>query len=221
MVGDYDTARLEQSGPTAGFGDTMPHAVDYYLAPQSPWTYLGHERLVRMARDAGAVVRVRPMDLGKVFPASGGLPLAKRPPQRQAYRLVELQRFRDHLKLPLNLHPRFFPVDGNPAARLIIAVDQHDGGDAALRLAGAAMAAVWSQERDIAAPAVLADLLRESGLAASRLDDAMVPAVQQRYDENTQAAIDLGLFGSPSYVVDGELFWGQDRLDFVQRKLQS
>jgi 2-hydroxychromene-2-carboxylate isomerase len=199
----------------------MPHAIDYFLAPQSPWTYLGHERLVRMAREAGAQVRVRPMDLGKVFPVSGGLPLAKRAPQRQAYRLVELQRFRDHLKLPLTLQPRFFPVAGDAAARLVIAVDQQDGGDAALRLAGAAMAAVWSQERDIASPAVLGELLRECGLAASRLEDALAPVVQQRYDENTQAAIDLGLFGSPSYVVDGELFWGQDRLDFVQRKLQS
>jgi carboxymethylenebutenolidase len=199
----------------------MPHAVDYYLAPQSPWTYLGHERIVRMAREAGAAVRVRPMDLGKVFPVSGGLPLAKRAPQRQAYRLLELQRFRDQLKLPLNLHPKFFPVDGNHAARLVVAVDQHDGPDAALRLAGAAMAAVWVQDRDIASPQVLGELLRESGLLASRLDDAMAPGVQQTFDENTQAAIDLGLFGSPSYVVDGELFWGQDRLDFVQRKLQS
>jgi 2-hydroxychromene-2-carboxylate isomerase len=199
----------------------MPHAIDYFLAPQSPWTYLGHDRLVRMAREAGASVRVLPMDLGKVFPVSGGLPLAKRAPQRQAYRLVELQRFRDHLKLPLTLQPRFFPVDGNAAARLIVAVDQQDGTDAALRMAGAAMAAVWAQERDIANPVVLAELLAECGLPAARLDDSLAAAVQQRYDENTQAAIDMGLFGSPSYVVDGELFWGQDRLDFVQRKLQS
>jgi 2-hydroxychromene-2-carboxylate isomerase len=199
----------------------MPHAIDYFLAPQSPWTYLGHERFVRMAREAGSPVQVRPMDLGKVFPVSGGLPLAKRAPQRQAYRLVELQRFRDHLKLPLNLQPKFFPVSGDAAARMIIAVDQQDGAEAALRIAGASMAAVWAQERDIANPAVLAELLRECGLPASRLEDSMQPAVQQRYDENSQAAIDKGLFGSPSYVVDGELFWGQDRLDFVQRKLQS
>jgi 2-hydroxychromene-2-carboxylate isomerase len=199
----------------------MPHAIDYFLAPQSPWTYLGHERFVRMAREAGSPVQVRPMDLGKVFPVSGGLPLAKRAPQRQAYRLVELQRFRDHLKLPLNLQPKFFPVSGDAAARMIIAVDQQDGAEAALRIAGASMAAVWAQERDIANPAVLAELLRECGLPASRLEGSMQPAVQQRYDENSQAAIDKGLFGSPSYVVDGELFWGQDRLDFVQRKLQS
>jgi carboxymethylenebutenolidase len=199
----------------------VPHAIEYFLAPQSPWTYLGHERFVAMARAAGTAVRVLPMDLGRVFPVSGGLPLPKRAPQRQAYRLVELQRFRDHLGLPLNLHPRFFPVSADPASRLIIAVDLHDGSEAALRLTGAVLTAVWAQERDIADAATLAGLLRECGLAAARLDDAAAPAVQQRYDENTQAAIDRGLFGSPSYVVDGELFWGQDRLEFVQRKLQS
>ena len=199
----------------------MPTTVDYYLAPQSPWTYLGHERFVRMARETGATVRVLPIDLGRVFPVSGGLPLAKRPPQRQAYRLVELRRFSEHLGLPLNLHPRFFPVAADEAARLIIAVRRHDGEEAALRVTGAILAAVWTQERDIADRQVLGRLLSETGLDAARLEQAREPAVQEDYDRNTQAAIDLGVFGSPSYVVAGEIFWGQDRLDFVQRRLQA
>lgn len=176
---------------------------------------------MRIARDTGATVRVLPMDLGQVFPVSGGLPLAKRPPQRQAYRLVELRRFSEHLNIPLNLHPRFFPVAGDPAARLIVAVDQHDGADAALRLAGAVLAAVWAQERDIADAGTLGTLLAECGLPAERLAQAGDPGVQEQYQRNTQAAIDRGLFGSPSYVVDGELFWGQDRLDFLERKLRT
>ncbi len=176
---------------------------------------------MRIAGEAGAAVRVLPMDLGKVFPVSGGLPLAKRPPQRQAYRLVELRRFSEHLRIPLNLHPKFFPVAGDPAARLIIAVDQHDGAQAALKLAGAVLAAVWAQERDIADPATLGALLAEAGLPADRLGQSGEAAVQAQYDRNTQDAIDRSLFGSPSYVVDGELFWGQDRLEFLQRKLQS
>jgi carboxymethylenebutenolidase len=195
--------------------------VDYYLAPQSPWTYLGHERIVRIAREAGAQVRVLPIDLGRVFPVSGGLPLPKRAPQRQAYRLVELQRFSEHLGLPLHLHPKYFPVAGDAAARLIVAVDRHDGTDAALRMAGAILAAVWAQERDIASADVLATLLAECGLPAERLAQSREDAIQQRYAQCTQAAIDLGVFGSPSYVVDGEIFWGQDRLDFVQRRLQA
>ena len=199
----------------------MPRTIDYYFAPQSPWTYLGHARFCALLARAGADVRVLPVDLGGVFPVSGGLPLAKRAPQRQAYRLVELQRFSSWLGLPLNLQPRFFPVSGDAAARLIIAVDQQDGSAAALRLAGAVMSAVWAQQRDIADTAVLAELLAEQGLAAERLVDAGDAAVQARYAAHTQQAIDAGVFGAPSYVLDGEIFWGQDRLDFLERRLQA
>ena len=198
----------------------MSTAIDYYLAPQSPWTYLGHERFVRIAATAGAEVRVLPMDLGgKVFPVSGGLPLGQRAPQRQAYRLVELARFRDALGLPLNVRPKYFPVAGDDAARLIIAVDAADGSAAALHIAGAVLAAVWAQERNIADAATLAELLAECGLPAGRLEASRSPEVQARYERNTQQAIDAGVFGSPSYVIEGEIFWGQDRLDFVERRL--
>ena len=198
----------------------MTLAIDYYLAPQSPWTYLGHERFVRMAAQAGAAVNLLPVDLGgKIFPVSGGLPLSQRSPQRQSYRLLELARWRDFLQLPLNIKPRFFPVAGDDAARLIIAVDQADGSAAALRLAGAVLAAVWAQERDIANPATRAELLAECGLSAQRATDAQSAAVQATYERNTQQAIEAGVFGAPSYVVEGELYWGQDRLDFVQRRL--
>lgn len=199
----------------------MARNVDYFLATMSPWTYLGHERFVRIAREAGAQVRLRPMDLGKVFPVSGGLPLARRAPQRQAYRLVELKRFSEHLGLPMNLQPKFFPVSGDASCRLLVAVDRHDGTEAALRLAGAVLAGVWAQERDIADAGTLAQMLADCGLPARRLDDAQAPEVQKLYEGHTQAAIDAGVFGAPSFVVDGELFWGQDRLDFVQRRLQS
>lgn len=195
--------------------------IDYFFAPQSPWTYLGHARLVVMAEAAGATVQVLPVDLGRVFPVSGGLPLARRAPQRQAYRLVDLQRFGSFLGLPLVLQPRFFPVAGDDAARLIIAVDQADGASASLRLTGAVLAAVWAQERNIADPAVLAELLHETGLAGLRLQEARSAQVQARYDVQTQEAIDAGIFGAPTYRIDGELFWGQDRLDFVARKLAA
>lgn len=199
----------------------MPHTADYYFAPQSPWAYLGHERFARMARDADATLRVLPVDLGAVFKVSGGLPLGQRPAQRQAYRLVELQRFADHLTLPINIKPRFFPVAGDPAAHLIIAVDQHDGVDAAMKLAGAVMKAVWAEERDIADADTLAALLAETGLEAERLEQSNEAEVQTRYAADTEAAIEAGVFGAPSYVVDGEIFWGQDRLYFVQQRLAS
>ncbi len=199
----------------------MSKTVDYYFAPQSPWTYLGHERLAAIAFKAGAAIRVLPVDLGRVFPVSGGLPLPKRAPQRQAYRLAELARFSKHLQLPMNISPKFFPVSGDDAAKLIIAVDLHDGAAQAFGLAGAIQKACWAEERDIALEATLTEILLSLGLPAERIAQAQSQAVQERYDTATQQAIDMGVFGAPTYVVDGEMFWGQDRLDFVQRKLQA
>jgi 2-hydroxychromene-2-carboxylate isomerase len=196
--------------------------IDYYLAPQSPWTYFGHARLLQMAKQAGATVRIMPVDLGgQIFPATGGLPVGQRPPQRQAYRLVELQRFSHFLQMPFNLKPKFFPVAGDDAARLIIAVDQHDGVDAAMKVCGAVLAAVWVQERDIADASVLQAILQEQDIAADRWQAALAPAAQDAYMAYTRKAMDAGVFGAPSYVVDGEIFWGQDRLDFLQRRLQA
>jgi len=197
----------------------VSQTIDYFFAPQSPWTYLGHARFIAIAAAAAATVHVMPIDLGKVFPVSGGLPLGKRAAQRQAYRLAELARFGKYLGLPLNIKPKYFPVAGDDAARLIIAVDMADGTAAALRLTGAVLTAVWAQERDVADAMALAELLQESGLAPDRLGQSRSAAVEQRYQAYTQAAIDAGVFGAPSYCVAGEIFWGQDRLDFLQRRL--
>lgn len=200
----------------------MGRTVDYYFAPQSPWAYLGHQRLTDIAQRTGASIRVMPIDLGgKVFPISGGLPLGQRAPQRQAYRLVELQRFSQHLNAPLNLKPKYFPVGGDDAARLIIAADLAQGSAAAMKIAGAILSACWAQERNMADEKVLAELLAEQGLPAALLEQSHSQAAQERYEACTQQAIDAGVFGAPTYVVDGEIYWGQDRLDFVERALAA
>jgi 2-hydroxychromene-2-carboxylate isomerase len=199
----------------------VSRVIDYYFAPNSPWSYLGHDRFAAIAKAAGAQVKVLPVDLGKVFPASGGLPLAKRAPQRQAYRLVEIARFSKHLGIPMNLHPKFFPVATEDAAKLIVAVDELDGGDAAMALAGALLRAVWAEDRNIAAAHDLAATLEALRLPARRLEDAQSQAVHERYEADSQRAIEIGVFGAPTFIIDGEMFWGQDRLDFVERKLKA
>jgi carboxymethylenebutenolidase len=125
------------------------------------------------------------------------------------------------LQLPLNVQPKFFPVAADPSARLIIAADLQNGPQAALRLSGAVFAAVWVQERDIASATTLAELLEECGLPPELLAHSQSATVQDQYDANTRAAIEAGLFGAPSYCVDGEIFWGQDRLEFLERKLKT
>ena len=199
----------------------MSDTIDYFFAPISPWTFLGHQRLSDLAQAHGATVRVMPVDLGQVFSVSGGLPLPKRAPQRQAYRLVELRRFAQHLNVPLNPEPAHFPVAGDPAAKLIVATDAQEGWATAMRLTGAIGAAVWVQERNIADEATLVQLLDECGLPESLLALSQTDDVQARYAANTQAAMDAGVFGAPTYGVEGELFWGQDRLDFLARRLAA
>jgi len=193
--------------------------IDYYFATVSPWMYLGHERFVALARQHGATVAVKPMNLGDVFPVSGGLPLSKRAPQRQAYRLVELKRWSEFLGVPLNVQPKFFPANGDLAACWILAAAEL-GTDEALALTGAVGRALWAQERDIADAATLAAIAGESGLDGAKLAArAASPDMSARYAALTQEAIARGVFGAPTYVVGDELFWGQDRLDFLARKL--
>ena len=198
----------------------MPKTIEYYFAPQSPYAYLGHARFVEIAGRHGAQVDLRPCDIGKIFSQSGGLPLAKRAPQRQAYRMAELLRWRAYLGLPMNVQPKFFPVSGDAAARLIIAAQLAHGTDAALALTGAIMAAVWEEEKNIADADTLTALANAHELdGGALLKSSETPSVQAAYDGFTDAAIAASVFGAPWYVVDGEGFWGQDRLDFVDRKL--
>jgi 2-hydroxychromene-2-carboxylate isomerase len=197
----------------------MSHTIDYYFAAQSPWAFLGHQRIWDLANQADATLCVMPVDFGQVFAASGGLPLGKRAPQRQKYRLLELARFSQALSIPMHVEPQFFPVAGDDASRVIIAVDQAHGTQAAMAYTSAVFNAVWTQQRNIADAQVLAELLHECGLEASCMAHAQTPQVQAIYAQNTQRAVEAHVFGAPSYVVDGEMFWGQDRIDFVARKL--
>ncbi|MFS8933009.1 Conserved hypothetical protein; Putative Glutathione S-transferase related [Cupriavidus taiwanensis] len=200
----------------------MSKLVDYYLTPQSPYVYMGHARFSDIAARHGVQVNLKPCDLGKVFSVSGGLPLAQRPPQRQAYRLVELRRWSAFLNIPLNLEPTFFPVSGDAASKLIIAAQLAHGTARAMALTGAIGAAVWAQQRNIADAATLAQIADEAGLDGAGLVRASeAQSVQAAYAQNTQEAISAGVFGAPWYVYDGEPFWGQDRLDFLDRALAA
>jgi len=197
----------------------MSKLIDYYFATISPFMYLGHDRLVAIAAKHGATIAVKPINLGEVFPVSGGLPLSKRAPQRQAYRLVELERWSDHLDIPLNCQPRFFPVNGDLAASWILAA-QEQGLDAAMALTGAIGRAIWAQERDVASESTLFGIAEELRLDAAALARrAATPEILGRYKAYTQEAIERKIFGAPTYIYRDELFWGQDRLDFLDRAL--
>ena len=186
----------------------MSKTIHYYMTPSSPWTYLGHARFEALAKKHGAAVNVMPVDYGVIFPQSGGLPLAKRAPQRQAYRLVELKRWSEFLGVPIVIQPKFFPVNATPAAELIW------GAPAAKRmaLAGDLLSALWKDDRDLADPAVLQEIGSKHGA---------VGGDKAAFEANTQEALERQVFGAPSYVYRDEIFWGQDRLELLARALSE
>ena len=118
----------------------MAKHVDYYVSLNSPWTYLGSKRFEAIAKKHGADVTIWPVDFGSVFAVSGGLPLPKRAPQRQAYRMMELKRWRDHLGVKLTLEPKFFPANEVPAAKCVIALREQGRMADAIKLAHAVLA---------------------------------------------------------------------------------
>ncbi|MDX1541715.1 MAG: 2-hydroxychromene-2-carboxylate isomerase [Geminicoccaceae bacterium] len=198
----------------------MTREITVFYAHSSPWTYLGWQRMRDILERTGASATFRPIFMAPVFQASGGLPLGQRPKQRQAYRLMELERWRKRLDVDINLHPKFFPVDDRLAARVAIAHDL-EGGDVA-KLSQAIMRAVWEEERDIADGGTLEALAGEQGLDGRALIQAAEgPEVERRYDQNTELAIEVGVFGVPTFQIGDELFWGQDRLDFVEEALRQ
>jgi 2-hydroxychromene-2-carboxylate isomerase len=197
----------------------MRKTVTYYMTVVSPWTYLGHDRFVALCAKHGATIDQKPVDLGRIFPVSGGLPLKQRAPQRQAYRLVELARWQAQLGIPLNAQPRFAASGPDLAARWTLAAIERDP-QRALEFTSAVMRARWAEERDIGDAATLAACAESAGLPAAELAErSAAPDIAARYDAATQEAVDRQVFGTPWYVIDGESFWGQDRLDFVARKL--
>ncbi len=192
--------------------------IDYFDAMSSPWTYLGHQRFEKLAQRFALTIRHKPMDLLKVWSVSGGLPLKQRAQQRQVYRHLELKRWSEILSLPCNLEPRYHPVADRRACYLVIAAMQQ-GLDWS-RLTIALLRAVWVEDRNIADHPTLVAIANESGMdGAALLAATEAESVKAEYEANTQEAIALGVFGAPTYVYEGEMFWGQDRLLILEYRL--
>jgi 2-hydroxychromene-2-carboxylate isomerase len=198
----------------------MPRQVDYYFSFQSPWAYIGHRLFSEVASTYGLKVNHKPVLLVDLFSETGGLPLAKRHPVRQRYRMVELQRWRDKRGLQFQLQPSNWPFSARLADGMVIAaVEAGHNPDPFLRRA---FAAVWEDQLNLADPAVLARLADDAGLPGKALvERSGSDAVGAAYEQNRQDALASDVFGSPGYVLDGEVFWGQDRIELLADALKS
>jgi 2-hydroxychromene-2-carboxylate isomerase len=198
----------------------MSRTIDYVYTLMSPWAYLGFEPFHALAKKHGVTIRYRPIPILEVFNETGGLPLAKRPPTRQAYRLVELQRWRAARNVPLNLRPKGFPFDHALADKLAIALPALGASPEAYL--GAAHRAIWAEERNLGEAAELIRLLEVTGYDAEKaLAKAKTNEIAAQFIGNREFCLAAGIFGAPSYVLDGEIFWGQDRLDLLDQALAS
>lgn len=197
-----------------------------YYSLSSPWAYFAGPRLQDIVRRHHVRLVLKPYDFQAVVPKTGGVPLRTRPEPRRTYHAAELDRWRRHLGMPLNLTPRHYPQDGQPAGWnkppgwMVIAAQER--GLDAFRLSHALLRALWAEERDTADPAVRRAVADENGMPGAELVAAEtggpVQALYHRYGEEAEA---LGVFGAPTFIVDGERYWGQDRLDFVDRALDA
>ncbi len=194
--------------------------IDYYMTLNSPWTYLGSALFAEIAARHKATVRIKPTKYSEVFPKTGGLPLPKRSPERRAYRLMELKRWRDFRGVPINLEPKHFPSDEALGSRLVIAAALQ--GKDACKLAQELGRSIWELESNLGDEAVVAAAAKRAGLDAAAIRKAgpSDEELDRIHNQNTAEALERGVFGAPSYVLpSGEFFWGQDRLEFLDRAL--
>ena len=193
--------------------------IDYYFGTISPFAYLAGDRLERIAARHGAAITYKPLDILQLFDRTGGVRPADRHPSRMDYRAQELPRWADHLGLPLNLKPAFWPVNMAPSSYAIIAAQGAGGGDTGGLVQGF-LRAVWAEDRDISDDVVIRDILSAHGFDPALADKGLFIGAET-YGRNLEQAVEAGVFGSPFYVVreSGQKFWGQDRLDFLDRHL--
>ncbi len=197
----------------------MPN-IDYYVTSVSPWTYLGHRAVQDVAAKHGATLVVKPVNLGEMFKVSGQVALGERSAVRQRYRFIELQRFAEMRGRKLNPKPKFFPTDPTLADHTIIAIVA-SGGDP-MAYMDSVFSAVWADEQDISDEATLAALLASAGFDASAtLAKANSPEVAAIRARNTADAVAVDATGVPAFVLNGEPFWGQDRIDMLDRALSA
>jgi 2-hydroxychromene-2-carboxylate isomerase len=201
-------------------GVRMPRQVDYYFSLQSPWAYIGHQTFRDVVSTYVLEVNHKPVVLVDLFSETGGLPLMKRHPVRQRYRMVELQRWRDKRGLKFHLQPANWPFNARLADGVVIAAIQagHDP-DPFLRRA---LAAVWEDQLNLTDSATLVKMADDVGLPGKQLvERSGTEDISAAYEQNRQDALAADVFGSPVYVLDGEVFWGQDRIELLADALKS
>jgi len=201
--------------------DPTPAPIVFFYSVRSVYAYFAAPRVADLAHRHGRRLVHCPVDLSQVVPAFGSLPFAERGARPRALQFrLEVQRWSEYLNMPVLLDPVHHHGDRLLPSALVLATQ--DAGLDTDRLAADLLTALWRHDRDIADPAVLSDLVRAIGInPAPLIERAADPAMSAAFQACTNRAIEAGVPGSPSFLVDGEIFYGQDRLMFVEHHLNS
>ncbi|WP_299875865.1 2-hydroxychromene-2-carboxylate isomerase [uncultured Cocleimonas sp.] len=198
----------------------MSKTVNYYHFLISPFSYLAIERFNALAAKHDLTVNYLPISVMDVFSELDVLPPGKRHPSLQKMRMDELKRWSGLLDLPMNFTPAHFPVDQTLAAQMVLAAGGASANPDAGKLSDAILKAVWEQEKNIADEATLIAIADSVGLEGSNLlESARDEQWANAYANTTKEALEAGVVGSPTYQLEDELYWGQDRLDFLERAI--
>ena len=195
----------------------MKKTVHYFHSLSSPWAYLGWPKFQALIHKHDLGVIVRPT---RIVPPNGGIPLLSRPGARRRYHEVELERWRKRLNMPLVLRPKHYPTQNEFSARMVIAAGQL-GWDA-LALSHALLHALWSEEKDVADATVRAAVANALGMDGAKLLAMQdTPEIMAAWKAGEREAGDRGVFGTPTWIYKDVLYWGQDRLDFLDEALSA
>jgi 2-hydroxychromene-2-carboxylate isomerase len=199
---------------------TQKRTIDFYFSFISLYTYIGYEAFQDLVNRYDLEVNYKPIDLHAVFSAGGGLPVSKRPPQRQAYRFVEMQRWRLARNIPLVLKPKHHPSDPVIGHRMLLAALK-EGADVR-QFVGNALKILWVNDLDIQDPKVMVQVANQSGLKGEvLLEKSQDAAIQTDIDSLTQEAVQRQVFGTPFFFYRDEPFWGQDRLEMLEDMIRT
>lgn len=197
----------------------MSETVEFFFDLGSPASYLAHTQLPELCRETGATLVYRPMLLGGVFQATGNASPAMIPAKGR-YMVRDLARFAERYGVPMRFNPHF-PINTLTLMRLLVAVQLHQPE----RFAEAVRVlfqAIWVDGVNMGDPAKVAGVLAAAGFDAAALQTQIAESqVKDALKATTEEAVKRGVFGAPTCFVGEEMFFGQDRLDFVREALGS
>lgn len=193
--------------------------LHFFFDFSSPFAYLASTQVEALAEKYGVKLHYRPFLLGALFKAVGtpDVPLFAMPEAKRRHAGLDMYRWADHYGVPLRF-PSRFPMNTVKPLRMVLELPDEQKP----ALVGALYRAYWADDRDLADDATLAAIAAEAGLdGAALVAGTSAPAVKERLKAATEEAVRMGIFGAPSFLVGDLLFWGQDRLVFVEKALQG